>query len=287
MPKQLQKIADEQNRPIVALFLGEGNSPWSQRLQQELIPCTFFREQVASEGLIWQIRDSQQVEQHYGVQQFPCILLLDPKGKEFARLDYDASDSILFSKRILSLIQDFHEVCKAIDRGLPELDEETLRTLYVRASHLSTTCFKQLILHQGLRREKGTFFHLEKYALLLDKVKLKHPEVLKLKKELLARDADNRWGTQRIIALLEFEKRAATLKQKERVEKALAPLISYLERFGDKDENGWRVEMQIAEFLFARHALTAALDYAKKAQIHAPQNAKSQIASAMAYMQER
>ncbi len=284
------RVASLQNLPIVAVFLGDDGCPWSQKIEKELFNSPFFQENVGTEALIWQItlsceREGHEIEQEYKIEQFPSILLLDPSGKEFARLDYDASEPVVFSKRILSLIHDFHEVCQAIDQGFIGLNEEILQTRYLQASRLSTPCFKQIILSQGLKKEKGTFFHLEKYALLLNKLKLKHAEVLKLRKELLSRDPANRWETQYKIALLEFEKRKTSLKRKDRIEKAIIPLVEYLTKFGESDEkNRWRVELMIAEFLFSNKALPAAFEYVKAAKEHVPQEYKSQVLKTIAYM---
>lgn len=285
------RVASEQNRPIVAVFLGEEGCPWSQKIEKELVTAPFFIEKVRAEAVVWQVAlsrslESAQIEQQYGILQFPSILLLDPQGKEFARLDYDASDPTLFSKRILSLIQDFNDVCQAIDQGLHRFNEKTLQRLYNQASHLSTPCFKLVILNHGLKKEKETFFRLEKYALLLKKLKLKNAAVLTLKKELLARDPNNRWGTQYQMALLEFEKKRETLKAKDPVEKAIVPLTQYLERFGESDlEHRWKLELMIAEFLFAKHSISVAFAYIKKAKEHAPQESKSQVLKTIAYMQ--
>jgi len=284
--------ASEKNLPIVAIFLGEEGCPWSQRMQRELLESSFFKHEVESAALVWQLSLSQNLESHalseqYKVHQFPCILLLDPEGKEFARLDYEASDPEPFSKNIASLIVDFHDVCHSVDKGLKELDEKRLQTLYLQASRLSTPCFKQLILNQGLKKERETFFHVEKYERLLQKLKLRHPEVVKLKKELLSRDPDNKWGTQRKIALLEFEKNRVTLKRKARMEKVIHPLVSYLERFGSEDVlHRWKLEMSIADFFFAKHDLPRALEYANRAKESAPQEFKPQIIKTLAYMQE-
>ena len=41
--KEVFEVALEQNRPIVAVFLGEDGCPWSQKIEKELFNSPFFK----------------------------------------------------------------------------------------------------------------------------------------------------------------------------------------------------------------------------------------------------
>lgn len=190
------KQASLTNQPIVALFLGKDEGPWAQKIEQDLLSSQLFHEGVESIACLWilstnRTKDLTKIEERYAIENVPSILLLDPQGKEFARLDYDASSVSVILEKMQGLIEDFHEICRSLDKGLMHCDEAQLQILYNKSMCLSLPYFKQLILHQGIQKEKGTFFHLEKYALLLGKKKLKDLEVVKFKKKILARDPKN------------------------------------------------------------------------------------------------
>jgi hypothetical protein len=188
-----------QESPIVALFLGDGGSPWSQQMEADLLGTPRFQEMLERKAELWPLSLEEQEGLPYRVDRVPSILLLDPRKKEFARLEYTAASPEVVAQTIVSLIHDFQEVCSAIDRGVRFLSESELRSLYLKASRFSVPCFWQLLLTQGLKKEKGTFFHLEKYALLLKKPPKKKFAMERLKKELMKRDP----ATQGQMALLE------------------------------------------------------------------------------------
>ncbi len=188
-----------QERPLVALFLGDEGSPWSQQMEGDLLGSPQFQEMLGDKVELWPLSLEEQEGLPYRVDRVPSILLLDPRKKEFARLEYTAASPEVMAQAIVSLIDDFQEVCSAIDRGVRCLSESELHSLYLKARRFSVPCFWQLLLTQGLKKERGTFFHLEKYALLLKKPPKKKLPMERLKKELMKRDP----ATQDQMACLE------------------------------------------------------------------------------------
>ncbi len=289
--KEIFLTAQLENLPVIAFFLGGEWCPWSEKLSQEVLKNPLFLEGVGNAAILWEIALEKEIQddairQKYQITACPQILLLDPRGKEFARLCPVSLKASEYAQALVSLIDDFQEICSVLDEKKMEFEEERWKELFLKAKKLSAACYKQVILERGLKKEKGTFFHLEKLASLLEKHKLKHKEVLKIKQQLLKRDPENRWGTHFKIAVLEFQKLSWHLKKKGRQEKALKPLLEFVRRFGKKDkENCWRAEMMIADFLFAKNAIPLALEHAKKALEAAPESALCQIQEAVAFMQ--
>ncbi len=286
----LLEQAQKAHRPIVAVFLTEKNCPWSEQLQEEILSSSFFKEKVEQEALVWPVilgenAEDLSLEKAYGIQQCPVMLLLDPQGKEFARLAYEGGDPLGVSSQVVSLINGFQEVCKAVDLGLYTLDEQQLIRVYRQAQPLSQPYFCQAILEVGVQKESGTFFLLKKYAEILRKCKLKDPIALKCKQQLLRKDPDNKQGVHFEVALLDFEKKKMTLKGRGSDEKVLAPLLKYLSRFGKTDtQRVWRIELLIAEFFLSKHALHKALAHATLAYEHAPESKKLQLLQTLSYM---
>lgn len=276
--------AQQENLPVVAVFVGGMSCLWSQKLVHDVLEDSSFIDKVGRDAVLWEIalgKESQDhaMRQKYSISKCPQILLLDPKGKEFARIEYAPLTAAAYADEIIALIENFQEICIALDQKEESFEEERWKDLYLKAKKLSVSCFKQVMLEKGLKKERGTFFHCEKLASLLEKHKLKYPQVLKLKSELLKRDPQDKLGTQFKIAALEFQKISYRLKPKDRYEKALKPLFRYVQNFGKKNtENLWRAEMMIAEFLFTKNALPSALEHAGAAYNAAPESAKDQIA---------
>ena len=280
--------AEEFNRPIVLFCLKEEPCPWSKILQERLLSSHRFHKLLQQEAWIQSMypesEENQIVKFAAPLMRMPCIVLLDPYGREFARFDYDQAEPEEVAGKILHLFDDFHEICLAIDRGLNKVDERQLRVLYEQSKRLSDPVFTKLFLYKGCQLEKGVFFHLEKYALLLQKGAIKHPSVRKWKEKILSKDPDNRFSSHREIAWLEFRKRAQESKGKEGVKKVISPLLHYLKTWGDQEKEKWKIEAMLAKFLFARDSLSLATEFAKKAYLDAPDDKRGEIRTAFSRM---
>ncbi len=283
--------AQKENLPVIAFFLGGQWCPWSQKLSQEILKNPLFLDQVGQDAILWEIALEKEVQddairQKYAVTECPQILLLDPKGKEFARFGFMPLEPKEYGNALVAIIDHFQEICAALDDKGRDFEETVWKDLFLKAKKLSAACYAHVILERGLKKEKGVFFHLEKFASLLRKYKPKHPEVLKIKQQLLKKDPENKLGTHFKIAVLEFQKLSTRYKSKERQEKALRPLLKFVHQFGNRDkENLWKAEMMIAEFLFAKNSVTRAIEHAKAALQAAPETAIAQIQKAIAFMQ--
>ncbi len=286
--KNALNSAQSENRPIVAVFLAE-NCPWSKKLRQEIIESPYFFEKVQEEAILWIVSLKQHEAekpflQKYQVHHCPVILLLDPQAKEFARFEDISLDAYKYAEAIHGQIENFHDICSALDH---EFEEERWQDLYHKAKKLSASCFQQVILEQGIRKEKGYFFHLEKFITLMENQKKKNSQVRKAKNQLLSRDPDNKSGLHYKVAVLEFQKKASRLKGQDRPERALMPLLQYLQRFGKKDpENSWKCEWMIAEFLYKHQYFDFAFDRAEIAYLQCPEEFKPQLIEMLSMMKQ-
>jgi hypothetical protein len=291
--REILQLAQQQNLPVIAIFLGKQGCPWSQKLQDEVLKSPQWTQEIRNEALFWQIdsfesQNDQILRDKYNIQTFPLIVLLDPQGKEFARMEYVPLDALGYVAEIRTLIEDFQELCIALEAQDEFFDEEKLQTLYLKAKKMSAPYFKLAILEKGLQVEKGAFFHLEKLAMLLQSHKLKHPLVLKAKKQLQERDPDNHLGTHFKIAVLEFDKIVSKHKRKDHFEKPLIPLLQFVHKFGKTDkENLWKAELMIAEYLYKNNFVEQAYEHAEMAYVEAPEAFKPQIVESIAYMKRK
>ncbi|MEK7340130.1 MAG: hypothetical protein AABZ92_05410, partial [Verrucomicrobiota bacterium] len=192
-------LSSERNLPILAVFLIEEDCCWSDQLKTELLQKPEFIKEISQEMVLWQVflKQEKEIRGKYQVQEYPLVLLLDPKGREFARLNFIPLDYKLLKKLLSSLIDDFSTICSFIDA---DFDEEEWQRMYQKASRLSIPHFKEEILREGLKKEKRCFFHLEKYAQLLQEKGSDHPHVLKFKKKILRKDKTHQLGANAHLA---------------------------------------------------------------------------------------
>lgn len=290
--KNVCRIAQHDHLPIAVVFLGDDGCPWSQKLSQDVLSDAYFLDRIGNDAVLWTVTaekgsQDQEIQQKYGIKEYPQVLLLDPKGKEFARFGYLPLNARGYVDEIISLINNFQDVCVALEQKEGVFDEEILIDLYLKSKTLSAPYFKHVILERGLKKEKGNFFHFEKLSHTLEKCKLKNPQVVKLKSELLKRDPENKRGTHYKVALLEFQKFASKFKSKGRPEKAIKPLLRYVHGIGKRDsENLWKAEMAIAEFLFEKKAISSALEHMETAYHASPEAMKPTIAESILYMKK-
>lgn len=280
-------MAQRENLPIALVFLRGDNCPWSQKLREDVLTDAHFRKRMGASMILWTLSSEDEAQQKYGVKEFPQVLLLDPYGKEFTRFGYLPLTAQGYFDEMTRLVQNFQDVCIAMEKQNDSaFDEEQWVDLYLKATTLSAPYFKHVILEKGLKKEKGVFFHLEKLAMALEKNKLKNPQISKIKADLLKRDPGNKRGTHYKVALLEFQKIASRHKLKGRPERAIKPLLLYIQGIGKQDvENLWKAEMKVAEFLFERKALPSAIEHMQAAYEAAPEAMKSKVAETLLLMQ--
>ncbi|VHO03883.1 hypothetical protein [Candidatus Rhabdochlamydia sp. T3358] len=267
-------LSSERNLPILAVFLAEEGCCWSDQLKTELLKKPEFIKELSQEMILWQVflKQKKEIRDKYQVQEYPLILLLDPKGREFARLNFIPLDHNLLKELLSSLIDDFSTICSLIDA---DFEEEEWQRMYQKASRLSPSYFKEEILREGLKKEKGCFFHLEKYAQLLQEKGSDHPYVLKFKKKILRKDKTHQLGANAHLASIEFHDRD---RKGRSFDKTIEPLLEYLHKAAFAEpQYCWEIELLLGQFLWKKNRLEKAREYLLLAYEHAPGPFKLQL----------
>lgn len=96
-----KKLAAEKDRPLFVEFTGSDWCIWCVRLNDEVFSKEEFQAFVRENFIMVKLDFPRNIEQseaqrdqnrrlmqQYGVQGFPTILLMDPKGEVFARTGY-------------------------------------------------------------------------------------------------------------------------------------------------------------------------------------------------------
>ncbi len=238
-----------------------------------------FLEKIEGETVVCLLNPEE--KEQYGAREGTMLLLLDPRGREFARLGALPLEAGEYGEKVHRLIADFEEICHTLEHPNGPFDEERWKHLFEKATALSATCYRDVILNQGVKREKGSFFHLQKYAALLQKHKAKDPKVIAFKKKLLQRKSASFEDLPFAIAAVEFQRKA---KGKNYPKKALKPLFQYL-RLKEK-KNEWRAEWMIAEHLFSKNDLSGARTHIEAAYRKAPPEFKEELRQATEWLRK-
>lgn len=204
--QSLFERAQEEKKVVVLAFLGGDLCPWSEKMRQEVLSSSEFIEGVKKMGYFFPLsvnleKQKGALQKIFYVEETPTVVLFDYSQEEIARLSFLSMSPSEYVARFQELIQDFESVVAFIQKPEEKISEKGMIDLYERSKKLSSKCYKKEILQIGLKKEKGSFFALERYADLLSSSKPKSSEVAKLKKELLAKDSDGSQGIRLKVAI--------------------------------------------------------------------------------------
>jgi protein disulfide-isomerase len=284
--------AQEEQKILVVAFLGDAWCPWAEKLKGDVLNSPQFLSRLKGIAHCAVVSLDEEDSEHnkqmrniFHIEQSPTIVLLDYSQEEIARLGFLPLSAQDYAAQIIELVENFEEVIAFLKNPKAVSSEERMTQLYMNAKKLSSQSYRDQILQIGLKKEKGSFFILEKYAALLEKSKFKSEAVQKTRKELIDKDPDNEMGTQLKMAVLEFQKLGFKVKSKRSIYKAVSPLVHYVQKFGKDDpENLWKVEMMIAQFFFTKNEREQALAHAQASLQAAPEKVKGEVKDVVDYI---
>lgn len=285
--------AKSQKKPLLLFFTGSDWCPWCKKINNEVFLDKEFAKEVGGDFIFVLIdfpskgrqsaeliNQNQLLKTNYDVQGFPTIILLDPNLGLISRLGYLPIGGKNYADHLRKIIDQFTALQQEFE-GTPTA--KTLEELYYISKELGCPYWEEKIFQRGLKTDPGPFFLLERYCKLVDEGKIDSEEAREIRMEIESRDPRNLKGSLFRLAILEFQARSA--EDGLDPELAVAPLLKYLEHYGRKDkENGWRVEMMIAQFLFTRGLPQKALKHARACFKIAPDAVRKDISDSIAYI---
>ncbi len=296
------KMSQATGKPLLIAFTGADWCPWSMRMDEDILSKPVFSTTLREEMLFVRIdfpeRDVLPIEKktqyfglkkRYGIHELPTLVLVDPSGDEIVKIGYVPAEAGEVAAHLKNALADYRQLKSVVSMSkLLEMRGNEIRDLYKKADKLSITPMRQQLLEAGLKSDQDAFFLMEQYENLLVTHSLQDPEVQHLRKKIVARDPVGSQGIQLKLATAEFNTLARTLKKKEDPERAIMPLLTYLQKFGQQDhDNRWRVEMMIAQFLFSKNKLAEATQHAKISYDQAPDEYRSDIGQSLDYLSKR
>jgi len=288
---QALALAQTEQKPLLIAFVGEGWCPWSDKILQETLLQAEFQQALKDAAIFARVNfpytgacsESEKLKEKYNICQLPTLVLASPKEEEIAKVGYLPLKPTGFAVHLERILDGYNKLVARMDKiDLDQLPIEEVRHLYRESCLYNLAKFKSVLLAAGLLQDTSPFFLLEKYA-ELSKVEPKKAKQVRTQIDQL--DPENKQGAQLQLAVIDFNARAETSDDSQKV---LKPLKKYLKKFGTQDiANVWRVHMMIAQYLFyKREDKTQTFAAAEAAIESAPKEAKSELRDFLNYMKE-
>lgn len=283
--------AQQQQKPLLIAFVGSEWCPWSDKLLSEVLKQPEFTNSLKEAVVFVRVNfpyeevnpESEKLKEKFHVRQLPTLVLASPKEEEIAKMGYLPLKPSEFSVHVERILHGYNKLVAHMNEAdLNRLPIEEVRHLYRESCLYNLPKFKEVALAAGLLRDDTPFFLLEKYAQL---VKAAPKKAKAVREQIETLDPENTHGAQLQLAVIDFNTRAET---SDEVQKVLKPLRKYLKEFGPSDQtNSWRVHMMIAQYLFHKKENKAeTIKSAETAIDLAPEASKSELRDFLNYMKE-
>lgn len=259
------------------LFTGPDHCPWSQHFISEVLSQADFKEKVVQEIDLVQIPFADRaMHTEFKIELFPTLILLSPEKEKWAEIPYIPRTASEYALEIHEMLA-FKELFDHL--SLPACDSADLKELYLKAQRLHFPLEAKKICAEGVKKEKGVYFLLERYAELAETKNREDAEVNKLHTLIKARDPDNQEGVYFRLALIDFTRREKEKRIKNPL-KVVKPLIDYVHDFKNRDQaNLWRAELLIARYFLNKNDPKSARKHAENSLAAAPEGMKPYVHS--------
>jgi protein disulfide-isomerase len=285
--------AKSENKMILLLFTGSDWCEWCHKLESEVLATNEFADAVGDK-FIFVLCDfpmrtplepsltaqNKELQRRFDIKGYPTIVLLDSQQNLIGQVGYRPGGPRAYADYLLKMVENF----KSYRDRVSSLDfkaapSEELRALYANAQMLQRDEDIQRILAVGLKNPDNRFFLLERYRCLANQGEILSPEAASIRQQLLSHDPNNLYKTHYEIAVIEFEASPQDLEEENYTpEISAAPIVAYIERFGENDtENLWRLNMLLSQLFLDKDKMSEALKYAKACHATAPQEIQSDI----------
>lgn len=284
--------AKSEQKPLLLFFTGSDWCGYCHQLDNEVFSSTEFSDNVGDKFVFVLLdfpRKSQQdpktaaqnreLQKKFSIKGYPTVILLDDQLQQIGSTGYRPGGGKSYADHLQRMVDDFKKYRQKVSALQNNVSSEELHTLYSKACELMRPDDANQIIKMGMQCNDNRFFLLERFRLLADDGLIHQPEAQGIRQKLLAQDPDNAQKTHYDVAVIEFEAYSEEMEQENySPEIAVAPLVAYIERFGDKDsENLWRLHMIIAQVFLDKNKSSEALKHAQASHATAPQPVQSDI----------
>lgn len=295
--------AKASNKPIVILFTGSDWCPLCIRLEKEVFDTQEFALAAGDKYIFMKVdtpintplpeklkAQNKELQKKFNIRQYPTVIVLDSQQRQLGITGYISGGGKAYAQHLAKIVADHLSYqAKMDDLSKKKLSSAELKELYLKAKELDRISDAVQIVNLGMDEKDNLFFLIERYRFLADEGQIFDKEAIGLRKRILETDPENKLQTHYQVAVVDFEAACEEMeKENFSPEIAVAPLVSYIEKFGKQDrDNLWRLEMIISQVYFEKNKLTEALKYAQASYESAPTPARADIATAIKNIQSQ
>lgn len=291
-------------RPVLLFFTGSDWCSWCHKLEDEVLNTSDFAQTVGDSFIFVKIdfplysqQDAQVkaqnklIQQKYNVRSFPSIIIVDGKqDKQMGSTGYRPGGGKQYGNHLLKIVNDFagyKQKVSTLEKQKHPGNE--LKALYEKSKELGMDNDAQKIVKLGINSEESLYFLMENYRLLVNEGRIHDKEAAAIRQQLLNADPQNENQTHYQVAVIDFEAYSEEIEKDDNsTEVVIAPLVNYMDKFGDSDkENLWRLQMIISQVYLDKNQMNKALNYAELSYKCAPTCVQPEISKAIQNIQSQ
>lgn len=290
-------LGKSSSKPVILFFTGSDWCGWCNKLEEEVFDTKEFASLAGDKYVFLKLdfplyapqpqqlsAQNKQLQKKFNITSYPTIVIFDAQTQQaIGTTGYRPGGSQQYSQHLQKLIDSYKGYKEKLSTiPTQKLSGFELKKLYEKSKEFDLANDMTYIMRYGIESDAKPFFLTEKYRFLADEGQIHQPEAVALKEQLLSMDPENSELAHYNVAVIEFE----ALSEEPANNNSIAPLLSYIEKFGNKDkENLWRLEMIISQVYLDKNLLNEALKHAQASHDSAPATVQPEIASAIKSIQ--
>lgn len=293
----------ESTKPVLLFFTGSDWCSWCQQLEKEVFNTQDFA-QTSSDRFVFLKVDfplnhslpanvtsqNKELQRKYDIRRFPTVVIIDSQQRQVGITGYRPGGGKSYSAHLDKIVSDYNSYQNRIQTiEKKKLSSEELKELYSKAKELGRLTEALQIVNAGISSTDNQYFMIEKYRFLADEGQIFDEGTIQLRKTILDADPANKSFAHYQIAVIDFEAACEEMeKENYSPDITVAPLVSYIEKFGKQDPGHlWKLEMIISQVYLEKGKLLEALKYAQASLESAPEPSKAEIGLAIKNIQSQ
>lgn len=292
------------SKPLLLFFTGSDWCDWCLKLEQDTFHSNDFIKKGAESFIFVKLdfplytpldpqigAQNRQLQKKFEIRTFPTIVILEPHQLQpIGNTGYRSGGGKAFADYLTKFVNDYNLYKnKMQDLDNQKISSTELKALYEKAKELDFANDANRIVKKGLDSDKPLYFMIERYRFLAEEGLIHDEEAITLRQQLLNLDPQNLSNTHYQVAVIDFETYSAEMdKEHYSPDLAVAPLVAYVEKFGNQDkDNLWRLQMIISQVFLDKNRYEESLKFAKASHFAAPASVKPDIAIAIKNIQNQ
>ncbi len=292
--KEAVKASEESNKPMLLFFTGSDWCVWCQKLESESLDTPEFIKTVGDKLIFVKldfpsrgqqspevVKQNDELRSRFAIRGYPTLILVSPKEQQIGITGYRPGGGKAYADHLLKMMNEYSDYSQKMGSlNNPSTSGKELKRLYQKSQELGLTADSELLIERGIHSDLPHFFLAERYRRLVVQGKSEDKSTQELKQKLLNSDPANLNLIHYQVAVIDFQDNCEKMCHGQcSPDTCVAPLVTYLQEFGSKDEqNEWRLNMIVSQTFLDQNRPKEALQFAEAALKVAPVSVQQEIA---------